>query len=138
MIMTPADPTVIVRRFYETLNAAQDDRLDELAIPGFWYRQPGVPPGLAGFRQVLAIYRLGFPDFHNTVEELIGEGDRVAARTLTSGTHTGIFLGHPPTGRHFSAAGLEVFTLRDGWLIERTGVFDSAAMFQQLGLQPAV
>jgi hypothetical protein len=40
-----------------------------------------------------------FSEFHNEVEEVIAEGDRVVLRCTLSGTHEGPFMGIPPTGR---------------------------------------
>ena len=35
------------------------------------------------------------------IVELVAEGDTVVARFTCSGTHTGVWLGHPPTHRRF-------------------------------------
>lgn len=39
----------------------------------------------------------GFPDIQQTIEDVIAEGDRVMYRTILNRTHTGDFLGLPPT-----------------------------------------
>ena len=56
------------------------------------------------------------------------------ARSITLGTHTGAFMGHPPTGRRFHAGGIDVFRIAEGKLVERWGQFDTLGMLQQLGL----
>src|SRR5262245_46673746 len=38
---------------------------------------------------VITMLRAGMPDLAMTVEDLIGEGDKVAARVTLTGTHTG-------------------------------------------------
>jgi predicted ester cyclase len=58
----------------------------------------------------------------------------VVARTLTEGTHTGPFMGHPPSGRRFQAAGIDVFRVAGGQLAEHWSVFDTLGMLMQLGL----
>jgi len=45
--------------------------------------------GPAGFRGVMVGLRAAFPDIHYTVDELVAEGDRVAARWHWTGTHKG-------------------------------------------------
>jgi hypothetical protein len=48
--------------------------------------------------------RGGFPDLQWTLEEMIAEGDKVAARFIMRGTHRGTFFGVPPTGRYAESA----------------------------------
>ena len=43
--------------------------------------------------------RTAFPDLRFTIEKLVTEGDTVAGRLTTSGTHQGPLMGIPPTGR---------------------------------------
>jgi predicted ester cyclase len=43
----------------------------------------------AHLKGVITMLRSGMPDLAMTVEDLIGEGDRVAARVVLTGTHTG-------------------------------------------------
>ncbi len=45
-----------------------------------------------------------FPDIHETVEDIIAEGDNVVKRTTWRGTHQGEFLGIAPTGKQVSVS----------------------------------
>ena len=54
--------------------------------------------GVEGFRRYVQLVRDAFPDFHNTIEDLIAEDDRVAARLRYTGTHSGPLFGVAPTG----------------------------------------
>ena len=58
----------------------------------------------------LAGFVNGFPDLRLTVEDAVGEGDLVARRVPSEGTHTGEFQGLPPTHRKVSFSGLESTT----------------------------
>jgi predicted ester cyclase len=49
---------------------------------------------------------------------LSAEGERVAFRWSVSGTHVGEWLGIPPTGNHARAAGISVFRIADGKVVE--------------------
>jgi predicted ester cyclase len=80
------------------------------------------------------MFRSGFPDIRFHLEALVSEGDMVVARTVTEGTHTGEFMGHPATGRSFRTIGIEMFRVREGKLAEQWGVFDTLGMLLQLGL----
>ncbi len=42
-----------------------------------------------GFKQYVNLVRSAFPDFHNSVDDLVSEGDKVVARLNYTGTHKG-------------------------------------------------
>lgn len=54
---------------------------------------------------VLAVGRLAFPELRTEIEEIVGDGDRPAIRWRSTGRHTGVFLGVPPTGKPVEVAG---------------------------------
>ena len=58
--------------------------------------------GRDGFKEYMRAVRRAFPDFHNHVEELVAEGDRVVARLTDTGTHTGTLFDIAPTGTRVS------------------------------------
>lgn len=69
------------------------------------------------------------------VVELISEGDRVAAHFRCSGTHTGEWMGHAPTGRRFEAVDeIYIFSVAAGKLSGAAAVEDNLSRLQQLGL----
>src|SRR5215467_397593 len=99
----------LVRRYYEELWNRWDFRLaDELIGELITFRGSlGVSvQGREGFKDYMRTVRLAFPDFHNDVEELIGEGHRVVARLTYTGTHQGELFGIGATGRRVSYVGV--------------------------------
>jgi len=60
---------------------------------------PGQGPGLDGLKDILRAKRAGFPDIVFSIQEQIGEEDKVASRFEWTGTHSGEFLGIPATRR---------------------------------------
>src|SRR5258706_4387832 len=92
----------IVRRYYEEIWNRWDLRAaDELISPSIHFRGSlgASVEGLEGFKSYVRSVRLAFPDFHNTIEDLVAEGSEVVARLAFSGTHRGEVLGIAPTGR---------------------------------------
>ena len=69
-----------------------------------------------------------------TVEDLVAEGDRVAARYTERGTFRAPFRGNPATGRSYEIAAMEWFVVRDGRIAARWGARDSAAQARQVGM----
>ncbi|HWV48390.1 MAG TPA: ester cyclase [Microbacterium sp.] len=94
---------------------------------------PGQEPGLNGVKQTFRALRTAFPDLAPQLQDLIAEGDKVVARFVVTGTHTGDFLGMPPTGRAFSYDEITIVRFRDGKIVEHWAEMDSLGMMQQLG-----
>ncbi|MFH8345329.1 ester cyclase [Streptomyces sp. NPDC018045] len=89
-------------------------------------------PGAAfdGFRQQLD----AFDEARMEPRELIAEGDRVVARLLVTGVHTGAHPRMPrPTHRRFAVEQIWIFTVRAGRITEIRAVSDRLGMFAQLG-----
>jgi steroid delta-isomerase-like uncharacterized protein len=87
-------------------------------------------------RDFMGIFYRGFPDLHIEIRNVIAQENLVAAEYDLIGTHTGVFLDHPPTGRAFRIPALSVYEQQaDGPLFTRETVYyDSASLFGQLGL----
>ena len=72
------------------------------------------------------------------MEDLIAEGDKVAARMIFRGTHTGgEFMGIPPSGRPFAFSATAIFRIVGGKIVEHWGDEDALGWLQQLGAMPA-
>lgn len=62
----------------------------------------------------------------------------MVARLTQSGTHLGIFLGIPPTGKRVTVTGIEIFRLAGGKIVEHWNNYDDLGLFQQLGVLPPI
>lgn len=95
---------------------------------------PGQERGPKGYKTLFTEMRTAFPDLHVEVEHMLADDDDVAFAYTVTGTHTGPFQGHEPTGRSFSMRGVQISRFQDGLLSERWGSTDEAGMMSQLGL----
>jgi len=94
----------LYRRYIDALmikdGEALDRALDQVLAVDFVAHD--LPGGLVDGRGALKAFRrqvhVGFPDQTLTIEDLIAEDDRVAARLTAVGTHLGEFRGIPATG----------------------------------------
>jgi steroid delta-isomerase-like uncharacterized protein len=95
---------------------------------------PGQKPGLAGIVDFWTEFTTAFPDVALSPEELVVSDDAVTGVFTITGTHTGEFQGHAPTGRAFTVRGIQVSKFRDGRIAERWGATDEKGIAEQLGL----
>ena len=136
---TEANKAQFRRTYEEMFNQGNLANVDELIAPDCINHE--VPPGMnnrgpESARQVVMMLRTAFPDLHFTIEELVAEGNTVAARVTLSGTHLGPFMGMAPTGRSLRQAQVHFVRFRDGKGIEHRAVRDDLGMMQQLGVIP--
>ncbi len=73
-----------------------------------------------------------FPDVRLTVDELVQDGDRLAARVTVTGTHKGEFAGIKPTGRTIKVANFAIYRIRDGKIAEMWSLVDTTQLRVQL------
>lgn len=77
-----------------------------------------------------------FPDLKRPVVDLVAEGDRVVARWTSVGTHDGVWMGIPPSGKEVRTSGITIFRLGNGKIVEEWSESDMRAMLQQVGALP--
>ena len=90
--------------------------------------------GQGGIKAAVASHRRSFPDWHERVEDMIAEGDRVAIRIHSTGTQMGAFNGIPATGRRISIEEIHIFRLEHGKIAEQWGMPDVHGLLEQLGV----
>ena len=78
-------------------------------------------------------YRNAFPDLTVRIDDLVAEGDIVAARWSGTGTHRGGGMGFAATGRGIQFSGMVFVRVQNGRLVEGWNNFDQLGMLQQLG-----
>ena len=129
------DPKETYRGIIEAISRGDPDMLERLIAPGVVDHNPipGQAPGLEGFKQWMASARASFPDLQGSVEDVIGEGDRVAARMTWNGTHQGDFVGVPPTNRRVAMTAFHHVRFEGGRAAEWWGTADLLGALQQVG-----
>jgi len=128
----------IARRVFEDVQSQGNQALiQELVTEDYVGHTPiGDIHGPEGAKQFTSMLRAGFPDFQVMVEAQISEGDLVATRWTSRGTHNGEFQGVPPTGKRMSMSGMTIFRIANDKLVEGWTQPDLLGMMQQLGLVP--
>ena len=91
----------------------------------------------ARLHQQAAAFLAAFPDLRVAIDDIIAEGDRVAARATMTGTHQGAFMGVPATGRSIRVQAIDIVRIADGRIVEYWAQGDMLGLLQQLGAIPA-
>jgi steroid delta-isomerase-like uncharacterized protein len=131
------------KRFQDAMNTCDaefiSNTIDELVDPDAIIRTPlpGDATGAEKLKQVWAVLLRGLPDLHLTVEDLIGEDDKVVARIVCTGTHLGEYMGVEPSGKSIAYDEIFIFRFANGRVVETWGVVDVLSQMRQLGVIPA-
>lgn len=126
----------LMRRFIEEVwNKGNVEVADEIFHPEATSPSaPGLPPGAAGVKFIVKMFRDAFPDYHMEISHLVAEDDRVAARFIQSGTHEGDLMGIAPTGKKATWTEIGVLRIADGKVVESWYDVDMLGMMGQLGV----
>lgn len=129
----------VVRRLHRELLTSRDlATVDRFFAASFVSHNmpPGFPPGVAGVKQFFTMLRDAAPDVEVTIDELVGEDDKVAVATTISGTHERALFGVPASGRRMSVTGIDLVRLEEGLIVEHRGLTDTVGLIRQLGGAP--
>ena len=87
-------------------------------------------------KQHIAGYEAAFPRYALIAEDMIAEADKVMVRFTFRATYGGGFMNIPATGQQAAMPGIIIYRIADGKIVEHWMQVDSAALMQQLGVQP--
>jgi steroid delta-isomerase-like uncharacterized protein len=126
----------VIHRYYEELwNTWNFDAASKILAPEIVFRGSlgAETRGRDAFCEYMCQVRRAFPDFHNSIVELIAEGDEVVARLNYTGTHKGELFGIAPTGRQVSYQGAAFFRMSDGFVTQGWVLGDLLSLLKSLG-----
>ena len=122
--MTIEENKVLIRRGVEARNTNDVESFVAL-FPTDWRE---------GVRKAFNSVTEAFPDVHVTIQELIGEGDKIACRGLFQGTHLGLYQDIPATGKKVSYTMTDIYTFADGKIVSVVREVDNLEVLKQLGV----
>ncbi len=115
------------------------DAADRLLDADLWDHNPfpGALPGREGFKNTVRLFRTAFPDMTVEPVHVLIEGNHAFDHWEARVTHTGEFLGVPPTGKKLTIKGLGIeYIGPDGTFTDRWAQFNALEVMQQLGVIP--
>jgi ketosteroid isomerase-like protein len=89
--MSAENKAVVLRHHEEIWSKGNLDAIDAVYAPAFVGHHAGAPDwiGPESVKLIVRTMRDAFPDFTETIEDVVAEGDRVVTRFTSTGTHLG-------------------------------------------------
>jgi steroid delta-isomerase-like uncharacterized protein len=75
--------------------------------------------GHSGVREAIEDIRNAFSEWTETVVDMILDEDKVVTRYVSTGVHTGPFIGLAPTGKHIRLDEMSIYRVQDGLVVEQ-------------------
>ena len=122
----------IVTGFIEAYNGRDLDLFDDFVSLDYVDHTNQIR-GRESLKQLITMGFTAFPDWNETVEDIIAEGDKVWVRLAYSGTHDGEWRGIAPTGNKVTMTSVDIYRIVDGKLAEYWNVTNPLNFFKQLG-----
>ena len=108
-------------------------KLDDIMRDDYIQHNEDTPQGKAGFKQFFEQMFRAMPDFSYTIKKIVAEGDIVMMYSTTTSTHSGEWLGNPPTGNKLNFDVVDIFRIENGKIAEHWDVADTLKLFTQVG-----
>ena len=136
--MSEENKELLRRWFEEVWNKGRADAIDEM------FDENGIAHGLAddpsnpikgprNFRPFHTTFREAFPNMTIVIEDMVAEGDKVAARCSVRGKHEGEFMGRAATQARVEFTGMTIVRIDNGKIVEAWNNFDFMTMYKQCG-----
>jgi steroid delta-isomerase-like uncharacterized protein len=137
--MSEENKELLRRWFEEVWNKGRAEAIDEmLAEDGVAHGLSDDPAkpivGPSDFRPFHTLFREAFPNMIIVVEDMVAEGDKVAARCSVRGRHEGEFMGRTATQSPVEFTGMTIVRIDNGKIVEAWNNFDFMSLHKQVGL----
>lgn len=137
--MSEENKEILRRWFEEVWNKGRVEAIEEM------FDANGIAHGLSDdpenpikgprdFRPFHTVFRDAFPNMMIVIEDMVAEGDKVAARCSVRAKHEGEFLGRSATESPVDFAGITIVRIDKGKIVEAWNNFDFMTLHRQVGL----
>jgi predicted ester cyclase len=141
--MSLEENKVIVRRFVEELNRRNIAVMDELVALDMVHPTLQVR-GSESYKQFETMLWKAFPDWHETILDMVAEGDKVWLLAEVTATHKGEWLSFlpyinkkvrvAPTGKKTKFTYVGIYRIVDGKIAERRSIHAIVGFYKDIGV----
>lgn len=133
-----SDSAKLVQSLHALWNAGDLEKVPSVYSPAFQAHMPKgwkieVPSGWEGARYLITRIRTAFPDWHEEVQDMICDGNKVVTRYISTGTHLGPLDTFGETGRKIRIDEISIYCVHEGLVAEQWCLTDDLALAYQLG-----
>lgn len=128
----------LARNYIDAINLNDLTVVDAIFAPDYRFHgdspngaQPTPPQAVKDY---LAMTRRAFKDYHLDVQVAFANEDYVTVRWVAGGTHTGAFMGIPPTGKRGQMTGIFIWRVANGKFVEGWANQDDLSFVREAGL----
>src|SRR5688500_13432239 len=121
--MSEENKELVRRWFDEVWNKGRAEAIDEMfdanGIAHGLSDDPSKPIiGPTDYRPFYEVFREAFPNMEIVIEDMVAEGDKVAARCSVRGKHEGNFMGKAATQSAVDITGITIVRIENGKIVE--------------------
>jgi len=134
----PRDARQLVRALYEAFGTKDIPALDAI-VSDDWLdvpMSPGQAPGRPGLAGLINHFHETFSDVFVTVDQIISEGDAIAARVVIHGVQVKPFLGIEPKPGAVEFSAHDFHVVRDGRIVRTDHLEDLFGYMERAGAFP--
>ena len=135
--MSEENKELLRRWFDEVWNNGRAEVIEEL------FDKNGIAHGLSDdpsnpirgprdYRPFYEVFRQAFPNLKIVIEDMVAEGDKVAARCSVRGTNEGDFQGRAATQAPIDITGITIVRIDNGKIVEAWNNFDFMSLNRQV------
>ena len=132
--MSIEENKALVRRLNEIENKGDLDELFELFSSDYVSHYNTGDSTMEENKKFWPTLWTAFPDIHYVLEDMVGEGNKVAFRESFTGTHRGEFKGIAPTGKKVKMINTCIVRIENGKFAEGWCTLDEWNLMRQLGV----
>lgn len=140
--MSDRNKAVARRHVEEVWNKGNLSSMEETHAESYIHHDPHDPwkrdqePGTEAVKKLVHFYRNAFPDLRLTIDEIVAEGDVVAARFSSHATHKHDCGNISPTNKTVEITGVFWWRFAGGKIIEGRSYYDAHGLLRQIGAVP--
>ena len=133
--MSVKENKALIHHMYDLMNRGKLDDYYDLLSSDYVEHMTTGDLSLEQLKQFEAMFGTAFSNISVTIDEMVAEGDKVSVLVTWKMTHTGEYMGIPPTGKKIEMTNANVLRIAKGRIVRGWNVMDMRFL-QQLGVIP--
>jgi len=131
--MSLEENKAIVRRLNDAFDKHNWDLLHDLVAPEYCDHTSQLQ-GVDPIKERMKAGKVAFTDYHENIEDIIAEGDKLWVFLTYTAIHTGEWHGLAPTGNKITAKAVDIHRIVNGKVVDYWNVTNALDFLEPLGV----